>query len=241
MFVLAGQPVHVCQARCPGHPGPGGCCSDFAESLGRACQVIEECLVKPLPIPALNKWTKLFPTFAHNVLLAHFFDFVSGAFSDLFGQAATAAADGLSSSEDEEAKALGAPVNEMKTWRKLAKLRNLKACFFLSDEESKFMNMLWLVIASPVMKLHWMLFHTATWHSERPAPPADGRGPSAGDEGSDGSRPSELFASFCRLAHNPALKVVSCLVFILRDPAGQLRLVQFWHGPYLEWRQNGSD
>eukprot|EP00435_Cladocopium_sp_Y103_P063735 s662_g25.t1 len=70
-------------------------------------------------------------------------------------------------SEDEGAP-LGAPVDQTRAWRRLARRRQKKAAHFLQDRHCQWMTLLWAVLTSPVMVVHYKLFKRGTWFNERP-------------------------------------------------------------------------
>ena len=225
-FVIPGgqQPSHICQ------PRPGAvCCDDREASVGRACDAISKTLLRPIPVPAMNKWTKVFPTMGLTVLISQFYGIIPGAFSDLFGKETADLLSSESSSENEEDKALDAPINEAKKWRKLARKRNLRACRFLNDETSSWLNMLFVVLVEPVMTLHWQLFRHATWFSDRPVEASE-----------DGLRPGQAKArvdAFCQPSKNPASLVILELMKLLQDPTHGLALMEPKNGPASAWSQ----
>ncbi|CAE7259890.1 SSRP1 [Symbiodinium natans] len=87
--------------------------------------------------------------------------------------------------------------------------------------------MLWLHIAAPCMKLHWILFKTSTWHSDRPQP--------RGDESSADVVLS--LGQFCSGPGSPGNKVIRDLVRQLREPKAAYRVLCFFHGPFQDWPQ----
>ena len=141
---------HVCP-----DPGPNGCCNDREDSVVKACGILDDCFIKPMSIPALNKWTKVYPSFGQTVILFQFHDVVPRAIKARLGSAAGPVDE---SSSDEEEKKLGVPLNETKRWRKLARKRNQKASAFLNDSQAKWLCLIWLAIVHPIMSLHWKLF-----------------------------------------------------------------------------------
>ena len=213
----AGRPVHVCQ---------NGCCQSEAEARQKATDLVCKCLLRPIAVPALNKWTKVFPAVGCCVLLASFSDIGQCAFRQQFGKQEVGALSELDSSDEEEDAALNVPINEVKRWIKLAKKRNAKATSLLCDENSRFMNMLWLHIAAPCMRLHWILFKTATWYSDRPRP--------------DPTETADVVLAvrqFCSPKENPGLQVMKELFSQLRNPDYGLKQVCFFFGNFKDWPQ----
>lgn len=82
---------------------------------------------------------------------------------DAFQACFPPSAEESASEENEEAKALGLPIDQTKIWRKLARKREQKAVHFLADKEASFFTMASFFI-------HYSLFKNATWLSERVSP-----------------------------------------------------------------------
>lgn len=79
--------------------------------------------------------------------------------------------------EDEQAaqdRTLGVPINQVEVWRRLARKRKLRASSVLKDTQSAWTNLLWQLLAKPVMNLHWSLFKRATGSLDEPE---EDRGP----------------------------------------------------------------
>ncbi|CAE7228131.1 SSRP1 [Symbiodinium natans] len=74
------------------------------------------------------------------------------------------------------------------------------------------------------MRLHWVLFKTATWYSDRPKTTED-------------ERPTVTLKDFCNPATNPGQKVLFELVQLLRDPARGFSAVCFFFGRFQDWPQ----
>lgn len=186
----------------------------------KAQNLIEEHVLKPLPLPAMNKWTKVAPTVAHIALLGLFHNgFVAEAFRAEFGELQDEASD-LSNNEDEK---LEVPVNEARRWRILARRRNMRATHFMSDPQSLWINLLWCQLACGSMSLHGRLFKNATWYSDR--------------SDRERARAPHLLGSFCTADKNPAWANVKDLFPILADPSDKLSLMIWWFGPLARWPQ----
>ena len=155
IVAFAGRPAHICR---------NGCCGTPQEAKGKAEDLFNECLLRPIAIPALNKWTEVFPCIGACCLLASFSDIGQKTFQQQFGNLSTEALSEQENSGDAEDEALKVPINEVERWKKLARKRNAKAQRFLCDDDSRFVNMLWLHIAAPRMRIHWILFKTCTWY-----------------------------------------------------------------------------
>ena len=97
-------------------------------------ELLTSKLLTCISVPAMNKWTKVAPCVRHVAVLQSFCNLVPQACKELCPPP-----EDDSGSEDEGA-AVGVPVDESKAWRKLARLRVRKACFFLSDQQSNWMT-----------------------------------------------------------------------------------------------------
>ncbi|CAE7907967.1 SSRP1 [Symbiodinium sp. KB8] len=214
----AGQPAHVCR---------NGCCQTAEEARGKAEGLFSECLLRPIAVPALNKWTKVFPCIGACVLLASFSDIGQQAFQQQFGNLGPEALSEQENSGDAEDEALKVPINEVERWKKLARKRNAKAQRFLCDDDSRFVNMLWLHIAAPCMRLHWILFKTCTWFSDRPKV----------NDSANGVEVPLSLGQFCSARKNPGYKVVADLFQQLRQPSVGYKMLSFFHGAFEEWPQ----
>ena len=72
-------------------------------------------------------------------------------------------------SSDDEGAPLGVPVNETRSWRRLARQRLAKACHFMVDSECQFSTALWGVLTGPVMVIHYSLFKRYLAFRARPS------------------------------------------------------------------------
>ena len=183
-------------------------------------KLIEEHVLKPMPLPAMNKWTKVAPTVARISLLGLFHNgFLARMFKEEFGELQDEASD-LSNNEDDK---LAVPINEARKWRILARRRNMRATHFLSDPQSLWINLLWCQLAHGAMKLHGRLFKNATWFSDRPE--------------RERHRPIHLLGTFCCFDENPAWANLKDLLGVLAEPEHKLSLLVWWFGPLAEWPQ----
>ncbi|CAE7841126.1 unnamed protein product, partial [Symbiodinium necroappetens] len=203
-------PVHVCGGR--------NCCGGRDEFLKKAEELVSDCIVAPLPQPALNKWTRLGPTIARVTLMSHFCGLLKHAMQKEFGGLAERVHG--EDSVDEQAEAVGLPLDERAAWKRVADKRRVKSVEFVADKDASWGNLVWLVIASPMLVLHWKLFKHAKWCSE-----AD----------STNEEPGRILKQFCVPALNPAADVIDKLFELLRVPNERLRCVCFFHGPCTQW------
>ena len=207
---LSGAPVHVC--------GGPECCASHEDFLKKAEAVVAECIVAPLPPPALNKWTRLGPTIARVTLMSHFCGLLKHAMREEFGALAERVQD--EESEDEQGQAVGLPLDERAAWKRVADKRRVKSVEFVADKDASWGNLTWLTIASPILVLHWKLFKHAKWASE-----VDPRK----------ERPGRIMKQFCVPKLNPAADVIDDLLELLRAPNQRLGCVFFFHGPLAQW------
>lgn len=98
--------------------------------------------------------------------MQQFCDVLPQAFAASFPEGPQAESSG---SEDPGAE-LGAPADQTKVWRKLARKRQRKAAHFLEDKRSQWLTLLWATLTAPVMVVHYKLFKRGTWFTERPEP-----------------------------------------------------------------------
>ncbi len=120
-------------------------------------------LLQPIVLPALNKWTKVAPCVAHVVLLQTFCGVLPSAFAQAFKHRPQAE----SEDSEAEANALGAALDRVRARRRLGRKRNLKASAFVQDSHAHWAGWVWLLIAEPVMRVHYHLFRHGTWLTER--------------------------------------------------------------------------
>ena len=174
--------------------------------MARGYELIEQLLLKPVLVPALNKWTKVAPCVRHISVMQNFCQLIPRAFEAAFHTASMIAEANNDSSEDEGAQ-VGMPLNEQKVWRKLARLRLGKAGLFLKDDSSRWATAVWTVLTAPVMTIHYSLFKHATWLSDRhTVDPAQQDAVPLNPEDD-----SLTAVCFCQAAANPAKKALTSL------------------------------
>ena len=97
---------------------------------------------------------------------------------------------------------IGIPKDEKEHYKKLGRVKLSKVHTFLSDPASKYMPLIWLVVCSCIMVVHYRLFKHGTWFSHR----RDGR--------------CNMF-DFCGTdAGNQVAESLSALAAMLMDPLG---------------------
>ena len=150
--------------------------------------------------------------------MSHFCGLLKHAMQKEFGGLAERVQD--EESVDEQAEAVGLPLDERAAWKRVADKRRVKSVEFVADKDASWGNLVWLVIASPMLVLHWKLFKHAKWSSE-----VDVRKEEAG----------LVLKQFCVPALNPAADVIDKLFELLRVPHERMRCVCFFHGPCAQW------
>ena len=125
--------------------------------------------------------------------------------------------------EEQQAEAVGLPLDERAAWKRVADKRRVKSAEFVQDKDASWGNLMWLVIASPILVLHWKLFKHAKWSTELD--------PKKHEE------PGRIIKEFCIPSLNPAGKVMESLMAILQDASQALRVVLFFHGPLERWSE----
>ena len=146
--------------------------------MDRGASLVQSVFLHAMTVPALNKWTTVAPTLGLVAAMQQFGELVPRAFRACYpapsregpqaaGQAGAAGSE--SDDAEDEGAALGAPLDQTKVWRRLARKRQKKATLFLSDPEARWSTLLWAVVTFPVMQIHYSLFKRGTWMTERPA------------------------------------------------------------------------
>lgn len=142
-----------------------GCCDSRSDSVEKGAKLVQQVFLHAISIPALNKWTTVAPCINLVAAMQHFCNVVPQAFGRCFPAGPSAESSGL---DMDEGKELGVPLDQTKAWRKLARKRQRKATHFLTDAQSRWLTMLWAIVTSPVMTVHYSLFKRGTWFTQRP-------------------------------------------------------------------------
>ena len=155
------------------HHCPPGCCSSREETVSKAMAFLEQSLLRAPPIPALNKWTKVHPVIAQAFVMSSW----CGLLPSVFGTMAHATSrrktrrprtlDDNSESDISENAQLGAPRDAQHAFQKVASKRKTKMMSFICNKDTQWTLALWMALAMPMLSLHFRLFATATWYSER--------------------------------------------------------------------------
>ena len=188
------------------HPCPPGCCgvmakADRAVSLDRASALIKCILAPSITTPAANKYTKVDPVVRKVALMTNFLGLLRRAVAKKLGRRDASGDVDDSEVLDWEA-AIGMPRDPMQHHKNLGKVKLNKAFRFLQQSASKYLPLVWLVVCSCVMVVHYKLFQQGTWYGQR-----------------HGTR-CDIF-DFCGPTHlNPVAHALSALAAMLLDPSG---------------------
>ena len=206
-----GPLVHVCPAGCCGEAP----CANKEETLRKAMDLLNTVIFRHLEVPAVNKWTKVFPVFAKVFLMASFGKLMARAMRAKMG------VDDLDEGSDLSDDAqVGAPQDEKRTHKKLSSKRKSKTLDFIESKDTLWRMLLWLSICGVVMVVHYRLFKFGTWHSH-----------------CNDQRCGTF--EFVNRSSNPALKAMVVLSFMICDPMGAGR--EHWlpmilrYGPTRAW------
>ena len=182
--------------------------------------LVQKMFLHAVSVPALNKWTTVAPCVNLVTAMQHFCNVLPEAFGQCFPPGPQAE---HSESED-EGQPLGAPLDQTKAWRKLARKRQRKSAQFVQDSESKWLTLLWSVCVAPVMVVHYSLFKRGTWLNQRPQ---------------DENAWAATTAGFANQAFNPAARAMSDLSSMLMDTVqvSAWQPLMVLYGPLLSWPQ----
>ena len=200
--------------------------------MTKGMELLTSRLLTTISAPAMNKWTKVAPCVRHIAVLQNFCGLVPEACQHLFPPPEE------DSGAEDEGQAVGAPLDESKAWRKLARLRVRKACHFLSDKQSSWATALWCVLTEPIMSVHFALFKHATWLSERVE---ENEAQGDGEELAPGEEEElcpKSMACFCKASLSPALKALESISGLVHEPTNSgWDPVVLAFGPVFSWSQ----
>ena len=188
--------------------------------MEKAVQLVQKVFIHALTVPALNKWTTVAPCLCVVAAMGHFCNVVPEAFGRCFPPKPV-----LSETEDDSGRELGAPVDQTKVWRKLARKRQAKAAHFLRDAEARWATLLWATAQEPVMPIHY-LFKRGTWVAER---------------GRDNLDAQEAGAThFADPRRSPAVTACASLALLLEssEEAVEWKGIVGLYGPLHTWPQH---
>lgn len=126
--------------------------------------LLERTVLRAVPVPAANKWTTLHPCISQIALMLTFCGLVPRALNSMLPARGFVAEKVSDLSDDAQ---LGAPKDEAKHFRKLRSKRRNRCFQFLLSEGAACELLLWMTITSHVLRVHYHLFNTATWWSQR--------------------------------------------------------------------------
>ncbi len=222
-------PKHHCQ----------GCCRSRKDTIDKAVSALMRPLQRRVVIPALNRWTSLFPVIRAVTLLLQIHMLYARAVCWHFGrdlsieklEAQAPREREAEESEESEEEApdpglqFGAPVDAQKHWQRENRKRNKKMMSFLCNAKVAWQLMLWLAVGVQVMYLHHWLFK---------------RGALNGKTDEDGYGALMLC---CLLDRYPAMRILN-LLGGLAEEEGDLHhseniwaLVESIYGPQATWNQ----
>ena len=149
------------------HFSDGSCCQSEAEAAAEIFDCVMSVIGNAIPVPALNKWTQMFPATASVCLgfLLH------GIFPRAVEYAHTLAvpenAEGAQGAEDDveaeaEGQAIGLPHNERKAQAREKQARSKKSLSWVKGAGTVNALLLWLNISRHVMTMHYYLFRDAS-------------------------------------------------------------------------------
>ena len=148
----------------PLHPCGRGCCASRADSVDKGMKLIERVILKRIPQPAQNKWTKMDPAFCQATLVACFFGLVKSVLEVIVSvtyealTAMTPAAFGQFVETD--------VVEESPDDFKGRARRYGRRCLaFIGDPDTRWLSLTWTAVGQIIMIIHYRLFKHVTWFS----------------------------------------------------------------------------
>lgn len=202
--------------RRPLHPCPAGCCGptachDRQVSLGRARGLIRRVILKRITEPAQNKWTKMDPAMCQAALVTCFFQLVQQSLEAKlgisYGELVALGPEDPDPDPDPDKDQAQA---DQESWKGALKRYGKRCLAFVGAEDSRMLNLVWIVVGGPLMVLHYRFFKHCSWYSH-----ADG-----GDDERCGAI-DFCPGPACEIKENPASKALTGLAIMLFDPNGQ--------------------
>ena len=154
--------------------------------------------------------------------MSHFCGMLGHALKQEFGALAERVEQEEEGEEQRQAEAVGLPLDERIAWKRVANKRRLKATEFVQDPEASWGNLVWLIIASPILTLRWKLFKHAKWSVEIDTAKED---------------LGSIIKKFCVPSLNPASDVIDSLLDMLRNSSQALRVAALFHGSLEQWSE----
>ena len=194
----SGRLIHLCPPGCCGELA----CADRSLALQKACGLVTRVAAPSISTPAANKYTKVDPVVRKIALLTNFFGILRRMVGQKLGRRVeNEDGDGFAGVDDDTV--IGIPANEKDHYKKLGQVKLRKIFDFLSDPASKYLPLVWLVVCSPIMIIHYFLFKHGTWYNRR-----------------DGNQRCNIF-DFCgALERNPVCSCLCQIAAMLMDPLG---------------------
>ena len=189
------------------HPCPAGCCGDAAKadrvvSLGRACELIKLVLSPSISTPAANRYTKVDPVVRKVALITNFAGLMRRALASKLQKASTLSEADSAAFDDPDA-VIGIPKDAMKHFKNVANTRLHRMLSFLRLAACVYLPLVWLVVCSSIMVIHYHLFEYGTWSTDN-----------------KGAKRCNLF-DFCRsVDSNPVVVAMTALASMMLDPFG---------------------
>lgn len=214
------------------HPCPAGCCGEVWEgpaangdrSLSRAKELSKYLFMPPISTPAANKYTKTDPC-VHRVshcTLVWSFGLLRKAISRMLGKVDgdTGQTHGLVEADG----AIGIPHDTREYETNLGHIKLQKVHTFLSHAAAKHLLLVWVVVCTPIMCLHYYLFLHGKIYSHR----------------SDDEDAVTVFDFVSEVHFNLLVDTLAALCAMLMEPDGlaarkHLRLLHLALGPTWEW------
>ena len=162
----SGPMVHVCKgaACCPG---------GRPDSVQKAFTLLKAIVAPPISTPAVNKYTKVDPVVRKVSLMVSCFGLMRRIVAKKLGVAAPldpASGQGTEfevSATDMLDSVIGIPKDPQKLHKLVGEARLRRVHEFFSMGAAKIMTLVWLVVCSVIMRVHYRLFKHGTWFSHR--------------------------------------------------------------------------
>ena len=193
----SGPMVHVCR---------GGCCpGGRPDSVQKAFALLKAVVAPPISTPAVNKYTKVDPVVRKVTLMVHCFGLLRRIVAKKLGVAApresevTETASGLDGGFELDG-IIGIPKDPRLHQKCVGEARLRRVHEFMSMGAAKILTLVWLVVCSVIMQVHYRLFKHGTWFTHRA-----------------GVRCS-VFEFAGRSTSSPVIATLSALASMLLDP-----------------------
>eukprot|EP00959_Pyramimonas_sp_CCMP1952_P055832 1166593-Pyramimonas_sp.AAC.1 len=225
--------LEVCQGSwCSNHIhhwSRGGCCSNEAEAASEIFDAMVRVIGHVVPVPALNKWTQVYPVVSQIALGGCLHNVMPRAMEYGHTLAVPEAASDIQERDphgDDDGALVGLPRDERKAREREKQARSSKSLNWIKHNNTLVTLLIWLCIARHVMALHYFLFRDCTSiHYEAP---------------NNSDMPHPVF-DFTSPSGSRAKKAVSSLVLLLvHGSASALSGWQAIHGQFGSRWPDGS-